>query len=43
MTTSANHNAMLSGVHYVGLAQPLTTSFTRLISGGTLSLVSSPT
>jgi hypothetical protein len=33
MTTSANHS-MVSGVHYVGLVQPLTTSFTRLIIGG---------
>jgi hypothetical protein len=33
MTTSANHS-MVSGVHYVGLVQPLTTSLTRLIIGG---------
>jgi hypothetical protein len=39
MTTSANHN-VVSGVHYVGLVQPLTTSLTRLIIGGTLSLAS---
>jgi hypothetical protein len=34
---------MVSGVHYVGSVQPLTTSLTRLIFGGTLLFASPPT
>jgi hypothetical protein len=36
-------HSMVSSVHYVDLVQPLTTSLTRLIIGGTLSLASPPT